>query len=126
AESARAQLLASDWARRVVSSTVVSQVAESYFALRALDLQLEIAARTLQSREQSLQLTRVREAGGVTSLLDVREAEQLVFGARATIADVERRIAQQENGIAILLGQFPTTIARGRAVIDQPQPPEVP
>ena len=86
-ESARAQLLATQWGRRAVLTTVVSQVAEAYFELRALDLQLEIAQRTLTSRQESLQLTQVRESGGVTSLVDVREAEQLVFGAGAAIVD---------------------------------------
>jgi outer membrane protein, multidrug efflux system len=125
-ESVRAQLLATEWGRRAVLSTIVSQVAESYFGLRALDLQLAIAQRTLVTRQESLQLTRVREQGGVTSLLDVREAEQLVFGARATIADLERRIAQQENFISTLTGGFPAPVARGRDIVDQPHPPDVP
>jgi outer membrane protein, multidrug efflux system len=125
-ESARAQLLATEWGRRAVLSTVVSQVADAYFGLRALDLQLDIARRTLTSRQESLQLTRVRESGGVTSLVDVREAEQLVFGAGAAIADLERRIAQQENFISILLGSFPAPITRGRDLVDQPHGPAVP
>src|SRR5262249_50060363 len=69
-ESARARLLATDWGRRAVITTVVSQVGEAYYQLRSLDLQLEIAQRTLTSRQESLQLTRVRESGGVTSLVD--------------------------------------------------------
>jgi multidrug efflux system outer membrane protein len=125
-ESARAQLVATQWGRRAVLTTVVSQVAEAYFELRALDLQLDIARRTLTSRQESLQLTRVRESGGVTSLVDVREAEQLVFGAGAAIADLERRIAQQENFISILLGNFPAPITRGRELVDQPHSPDVP
>jgi multidrug efflux system outer membrane protein len=125
-ESARAQLLATDWGRRAVITTVVSQVGEAYYELRSLDLQLEIARRTLTSRQESLQLTRVRESGGVTSLVDVREAEQLVFGASATIVDLQRRIAQQENLISVLLGSFPAGVARGRDLIDQPHPPEIP
>ncbi len=68
----------------------------------------------------------MRESGGVTSLVDVREAEQLVFGAGAAIADLERRIAQQENFISILLGNFPAPVTRGRALVDQPHPPDVP
>ena len=76
----------------------------------------DIAQRTLASRQESLQLTQVRESGGVTSLVDVRQAEQLVFGAGAAIADLERRIAQQENFISVLLGNFPSPIdARPRA-----------
>jgi outer membrane protein, multidrug efflux system len=125
-ESARAQLLATEWGRRAVLTTIVSQVADAYFGLRALDLQLDIARRTLTSREQSLQLTQVREKGGFTSLIDVREAEQLVFGAGAAIADIERRITQQENFISVLLGNFPSPVTRGRDLIDQPHPPEVP
>ena len=96
-EAARAQLLASEWGRRAVASSVVSGVAQAYYGLRSLDLQLAIARRTLTSRQESLKLTQVREQGGVTSLVDVREAEQLVFGAGATIVELERRIAQQEN-----------------------------
>ncbi len=125
-ESARAQLLSTEWGQRAVLTTVISDVANAYFELRALDLQLEIAQRTLASRKQSLQLTQVREAGGVTSLLDVREAEQLVFGAGATIVDLQRRITQEENFINVLLGNFPSPVTRGRELVDQQHPPEVP
>ena len=125
-ESARATLLATDWGRRAVISTILSEVADSYFSLRAFDLQLEIAQRTLTTREESLKLTQAREAGGVTSLLDVREAEQLVFGARGSIAEIERRIAQEENRIALLIGGFPAPVTRGQALVEQPYPPEIP
>jgi len=125
-EAARADLLSTEWGRRTVVTTVMSDVANAYFELRALDLQLDIAQRTLLSRRESLQLTQAREAGGVTSLLDVREAEQLVHGASATIADLERRIAQEENLINVLLGNFPSPIARGRELVNQPHPPEIP
>jgi outer membrane protein, multidrug efflux system len=73
-----------------------------------------------------LQLTQVRESGGVTSLLDVRQAEQLVFGAGAASADIERRIAQRENLISLLLGNFPSPVTRGRELVDQPYVPDVP
>jgi multidrug efflux system outer membrane protein len=109
-----------------VLSGIVSEVAQSYFALRALDLQLDISKRTLTSRQESLQLTRVRESGGVTSLLDVREAEQLVFGASSAITDLERRIVQQENLISLLIGGFPSPVTRGHELIDQPHAPDIP
>jgi outer membrane protein, multidrug efflux system len=125
-ESARAQLIATEWGRRAVLTTVVNQVAQAYFELRSLDLQLEIAQRTLASRQESLQLTRVRESGGVTSLIDVRDAEQLVYGAGAAIADIERRTAQQENLISLLLGNFPAPVSRGRPLVEQRHPPEMP
>jgi outer membrane protein, multidrug efflux system len=125
-EAARANLLATEWGQRAVLISVVSTVASTYFQLRELDLELEIARRTLTSREESLRLTRIQEEGGVVSLLDVRQAEQLVYTAAATITDVERRIEQQENIISVLLGQNPGPIPRGLPLTDQPQPPEVP
>ncbi len=125
-ESARATLLATEWAREAVISTLVSDVAAAYFQLRELDLQLEISRRTLASRQNSLQLTQVLAKGGGTSMLDVRQAEQLVFTAAGTIPDLERRIEQQENFISTLLGNNPGPIARGAKLTDQPHTPEVP
>jgi multidrug efflux system outer membrane protein len=125
-EAARAELLSSEWGRRAVVASLVSQVAGAYFQLRALDLDLDIAARTVASRRESLRLTEVRAQGGVTSLLDVRQAEQLVFDAAALIVDLERQIEQQENFISTLLGGNPAAVARGRSLTDQPHAPEVP
>ena len=78
-ESARANLLATEWARKEVINTLVSDVAAAYFQLRELDLELEISRRTLVSRQDSLQITKMLANGGATSMLDVRQAEQLVW-----------------------------------------------
>ena len=115
-EAARANLLGSEWGRRAVTTSLVSSVATSYFRLRALDRQLEIAQRTLTSRQESLRLTQVRDQGGAGSLADVRQAEQLVEGANATIVALSASIQQQENAISILLGRFPGPVARGEAL----------
>jgi outer membrane protein, multidrug efflux system len=125
-KAARANLLANQWARREVVSTLVADVAAAYFQLRALDLQLAISQRTLISRQESLRLTRVLENGGATSLLDVRQGEQLVFTATAEIAALQQQIEQQENFLSILLGQNPGDIPRGQSLTEQHQPPEVP
>jgi len=125
-ESARATLLANQWAREAVVSTLVSDVATAYFELRALDLQLEISRRTLASRQDSLQLTQTLANGGATSMLDVRQAEQLVDTAAETIPDLERRIEQQENFLSTLLGNNPGPIARGMKLTEQPHAPDVP
>jgi multidrug efflux system outer membrane protein len=109
-----------------VVTTLVSQVSSGYFGLRALDLELDISRRTLTSRRESLQLAQVRERGGVTSLLDVRQAEQLVYSATGEIATLEREIAQQENFLNVLAGGDPGPIARGRTLTDQAHQPEVP
>ncbi|PYU03627.1 MAG: transporter [Acidobacteria bacterium] len=125
-ESARANLLATQWARQAVISTLVSDVAAAYFQLRELDLELEISRRTLASRRDSLQLTQTLASGGATSMLDVRQAEQLVFTAAETIPDLERRIEQQENFLSILLGNNPGPITRGTKLTEQPHAPEIP
>ena len=125
-ESARGSLLSQEWARRQVISSLVSDVASGYFQLRELDLELEISRQTLGSRTGSLRLTQILADGGATSMLDVRQAEQLVYAAAASIPDLERRIEQQENFISILLGNNPQAIARGRKLRDQPHALEVP
>ena len=125
-EAARATLAATEWGRRAVVTSLVAQVAEAYFALRAIDLNLDISRQTLASRRESLRLTQVRAEGGAASELDVRQAEQLVFGASATIVDLERQAQQQENLISILQGNNPGAVPRGRTLTDQPLIPQVP
>ena len=125
-ESARAGLLSEEWAQRQVVSSLVSDVATAYFQLREQDLELEISRQTLASRRDSLRLTQLLADRGATSMLDVRQAEQLVFGAGATIPALELRIDQQENFISILVGRNPDGIVRGRRLVDQPHPLEVP
>jgi len=125
-ESARANLLSEEWAQRQVISSLVGDVATAYFQLRELDLELEISRQTLASRRDSLRLTQILADAGATSLLDVRQAEQLVFGAGAAISDLELRIEQAENFISVLVGRNPDAVARGRRLLDQPHPLEVP
>jgi outer membrane protein, multidrug efflux system len=125
-ESARATLLANEWAQKEVTATLVANVATAYFQLRQYDLELEISQRTLASRQDSLQLTQTLEQHGFDSLLDVRQSEQLVYTASAEIPDLERQIAQQENAISILLGNNPGDIPRGLKLTEQPHAPEVP
>ena len=125
-EEARAQLLATKWGQQAVISSLVANVATAYFQLRALDSELEIAKRTLGSRQQSLQLTRLLETHGSASDLDVSQSEQLLYTASETIPDLERQIQQQENLLSILLGENPRSIPRGRPLTEQPAPDNVP
>jgi outer membrane protein, multidrug efflux system len=125
-EAARAQLQATEEDRKTVMTTLVSDVATSYFNLLELDLELDIAKRTLATRQNSLQLIRIRQQGGVATMLEVRQAEQLVYSASEEIPDVERQIEQTENRISLLLGKNPAAVTRGRSLSDQEQPPSVP
>src|SRR5215475_912767 len=95
-EAARAQVLAAEDTRQAVLTTLVSDVATAYFDLIELDAELEIAQRTLALRQQSLRLIEVRQQGGIATLLELRQAEQLVYSAAQVVPDIERLIEQTE------------------------------
>jgi multidrug efflux system outer membrane protein len=125
-EAARATVLATEWGQKAVVSSLVSNVASAYFQLLELDSEMNISRRTLDSRKESLRLVEVRAKGGATSLLDVRQSEQLVYTAAAIIPDLERRIEQQENLISILLGKNPGPVIRGKPLVENALLPIVP
>jgi len=124
-EGARADLLASAENTRTVLTTLISDVAQSYFDLLELDREADVDRQTLASRQASLELVRRRFDDGLTSELDVRRAEQ-ELAAAAAVPDVKRRIAQTENRLSILLGHNPGPIQRGTALDAQRMPPQVP
>lgn len=125
-EAARADLLATEENRKAVMTTVVGDVSAAYFNLLELDMELDIAKETLATRQESLSLIKARQQGGVATMLDVRQAEQLVYGAAQTIPDIERLIEKTENQINLLLGKDPGSVARGRSLTEQEQPPSAP
>src|SRR5213083_300317 len=125
-EAARAELLASEEARHAVVMTLVSDVAAAYLQLRQLDTELETTRANVASRRGSLQLVRDRLDAGLTSALDLRQAEAELAGTAAQIPDLERQIAQTEHRLSILLGRNPGGISRGRPLTGQTFPPTVP
>jgi outer membrane protein, multidrug efflux system len=125
-EAARANLLSAEETRKAVVTTLVSDVATSYLTLRELDYELQISQRTLQTREESLGLTKRRQTGGVSTLLDLRQSEELVYTAAETIPTIQQQIEQQENQISLLLGENPAAVERGRSLTEQNLPPDVP
>jgi multidrug efflux system outer membrane protein len=125
-EAARARYLATEEARHGVVTTLVADVSETYLALRALDLELQIAQRTRDAADDSLRLVDARRTGGVASGLDVRQAEQLLYTASGEIANLEREIAQAENALSLLLGRVPGDVPRGRPLEAFQAPPAVP
>jgi outer membrane protein, multidrug efflux system len=125
-EAARAQEMASEAARQTVVLTLVSDVASDYFNLLALDLQLQISRDTVKTQEDAVKLTKLQLSHGVATKLDVLQAQQVLDSANAQIPDLERQIGQEEDAISILLGNYPQGIARGKPLVEQPLPPEVP
>ena len=125
-EAARAQLLATDDARQTVVLTLVSDVANDYFTLLQLDLQLQITHETVTTQTDSVKLTKLRLEHGVATKLDVLQAQQVLDTANAAIPNLEREIGQEEDAINILLGNYPNGVPRGLSLVDQELPPEVP
>ncbi len=122
-EAARAQLLAQTWAQRAVRLSLVQQVATLYFELRALDRDLDISRRTLEIRQNSVDLTSTLERGGSVALSDVRQAEQLLYTASTQIPQLEQQIQQDENAMRLLLGRNPGPVAHTdpNALVPPPQ-----
>ena len=125
-ESARAQFLASEDARRGVRLTLLSDVATAYFQLMDLDVELEIASRTTNSFAESLRIFSQRMEGGTASALETSRAEAALADASAAMPAILEQIAITENQLAILLGRNPGPIARSSPDFDAMMPPQVP
>lgn len=125
-KAARSDLRASEEDRKAILTTVVGDVAAGYFSLLELDTELDIAKRTLATRQESLRLITARQQGGIATALDVRQAEELVYQASQTIPDAERQIQQTENQLSFLTGNNPGPITRGRSLSQQEVLPTVP
>ncbi len=125
-EAEKALLLSTEEAQRFAVITLVSDVAIAYMELRDLDLRLEISRRTLKSSEDYVKLAKLRFEGGLTSELDLRQAEAEYHRTNAFVHDFERFVVQKENEISVLLGRNPSHILRGRGLEEQPLPPQIP
>ena len=117
-EAARANMLATDEARRGVILSLVSTVATDYITLRGLDEQLAIAKSTLGTYAESVRLYQLQFKYGQTSQMTVAQAQSQYETAAAQIPQIESQIAQTENALSILLGRNPGPIPRGKSIYD--------
>jgi multidrug efflux system outer membrane protein len=125
-QASHAELLATEDAKQTVILTLVSDIAADYYTLLQLDLQLQITQETVKTQTDSIKLTKYRLDNGVATKLDVLQAQQVLDTANAQIPDLERLIAQEENAISILIGDYPEAVQRGLPLIEQTLPPDVP
>ncbi|MEO7099525.1 MAG: efflux transporter outer membrane subunit [Luteolibacter sp.] len=112
-EAARSRLLEAQYQRDAVQTSLVAAVASAYIQLKNLDERLAISHRTAESRKSSLDLVTTRRDGGVTSDLEVGQADALLGQALTAIPITEQAIAATENEIRSLLGEYPGGVARG-------------
>lgn len=122
-QSARANLLASEEARRGVILSLVASVAGNYLQLRGLDEQLEIARRNRSAYAESVRLFELQFTHGQISRMNVEQARTQYETAAAAIPQLESQITQTENALSILLGRNPGQIARGRTINELASPP---
>jgi multidrug efflux system outer membrane protein len=125
-EAARAELLGAEYNARAVLSTLVADVASTWFELRELDEELEIIDRTIASQTESLALVESQNRAGVASGAEVQQALGQLATTRAQKPAAEQRRAQVENRLRFLLGYPPDRIARTQSPLDRPPPPELP
>ncbi|HNQ05441.1 MAG TPA: efflux transporter outer membrane subunit [Thiobacillaceae bacterium] len=111
-EAARADLLASEYAREVVRTSLIGDVAQAYFSLRALDAQLDLVEQTLGNRRAAEDLQRLRLEAGVASELDMRQAQAERAALEANRAQLTQTIGQQELALAVLVGRSPRALVQ--------------
>ncbi len=125
-EASRDQLLSTEAAKNTVLATVVAQVASAYFQLRELDEVLAYTQRAVVDRQEGVRLAKLRVEGGESSMQDQRQAEQSLYEVTQNVPALRESIAQTENALAVLTGDYPHAIARGLPLTGQVQMPTVP
>ncbi len=124
-ESADASLEASADARRNSLLSVLAEVARDYVQLRGQQTQLAIARENIATETQSLQLSRDRFRGGLTTELDVANAAAQLRSTEAQIPMLEEQQDQSINALSFLLGEAPQAL-RAELVTAAPVPPVPP
>ncbi len=125
-ESARAQLMASEYALRTVQIGLVSEVVSTYYLLLDYHQRVNISRETLKSREESLKIIQKRFDRGIIPELDVNQAQIQKEIAAAAIPQYERAVATTENALSILLGKLPEPVKTGKGLNLETAQPKVP
>lgn len=124
--SARNTLLSTQEATDTVLATVVAEVAGAYFQLRELDDVLAFTQQAITARTENVRLMTLRVEGGESSMQDLRQAEQSLYEVTQNLPVVEQSIAQTENALSVLTGDYPHDITRGLPLLQQVAMPNVP
>jgi len=125
-ESARAELLASEYGMRTIQMSLISAVASTYFTLLDYQAKLEIARNTLASRDSGLTIIQARYDFGVIPEIDLNQSQIQKAISAAAVPVFVRAIAITESSLSILLGKHPNEVITGTLLIDQKEPPKIP
>lgn len=122
-EAARANALASRYAKDVVTLSLAGLTSQAYFSLRSLEAQINMTRATLSSREEFLELVRRRAAGGIASSLEVHQAEFARADAAVLLKDLERQRALVEHQLGTLTGRLDLALTQSDKLFALPVPP---
>src|SRR5581483_7535665 len=125
-QAARADLMALQENQETIIQALIAQLASAYFDLLEYDLELRIVGESIKTRRESVRLVAARVEGGVASMLDLDQANSLVESAQSDAVVLERAQTQTENLIAYLVGRSPGPIVRGKTLVEQSTPVEIP
>jgi len=125
-ESARADLLATEYGLRTVQIALISAVASTYFSLLDNMKKLEISKETLIARDSSLQIIQARYDYGIVAEIDLNQSQIQKAISAAAIPNYERQIAYNKSALSILLGEFPSEIPTGKDLFEEIEPVEIP
>ena len=125
-EAARAEFLASEYAKRTVELSLISAVASTYFYILSSYEQLDITKKTLASRDSALLIMEDKYNGGMITRMDYNQAKIQRDIAASTIPTYERIIALNENALSILLGRMPHSITVGKPFQDHQYELDIP
>ncbi|MEZ5197380.1 MAG: efflux transporter outer membrane subunit [Bacteroidales bacterium] len=125
-ESARAQLLSSEYGLRTVQMSLISAVAATYFSLLDNITKHEVSKRTLAARDSSTLIIQARYDYGIVPEIDLNQAQIQRAISAAAVPIYKRAIAFNENTLSILLGGYPSSVPIGKQLFDQTEPPDIP
>ena len=118
---ALAEYMSSVEAQRYMQMTIVAEVATAYFELVALDKELDVVQRTLRTREENMQYTKLRYDGGLTTPVPYQQSQVEYAATASLVPDLKRQVEIKKNELSLLTGEFPKEIERsdnGMEVMD--------
>ncbi len=125
-ESARAELLASEYSMRTVQIGLISAVASTYFSLLEFKEKLKISQQTYISRDSGMQIIKSRYDYGIVAEIDYNQSQIQTAISAGAVPAYQRAVAQTENALSILLGKDARAIITGKPLLQQELPPEIP
>ncbi len=125
-EAAKANFVASDYARRTIQIGLITAITQTYFQLLDFKWRLQIAENTVVSRQRGLQIISDKFESGIIPKIDLNQAQIQLSIAESSVPFYQRNVATTETSLAILLGRNPYSILNELSLMDQEFPADIP